>query len=67
MEEWGLGGGIVSTATPVAAAVRLLARGAIADRGVRPPETSVDPEALFAELEPRGCRVEVKVVEEAMS
>ena len=28
-EAWGLGGGIVSTATPAAAAVRLLARGAI--------------------------------------
>ena len=33
IEEWGLGGGIVSTAAPVAAAVRLLARGAIDARG----------------------------------
>ena len=33
MEEWGLGGGIVSTAAPAAAAVRLLARGAIEARG----------------------------------
>jgi saccharopine dehydrogenase (NAD+, L-lysine-forming) len=65
MERWGLGGGIVSTATPAAAAVRLLARGTITERGVRPPETCVDPEALFEELEPRGCRVEVKAVEEA--
>jgi lysine 6-dehydrogenase len=59
MEEWGIGGGIVSTATPVAAAVRLLARGAISERGVMPPEGCVDPDALFTELEPRGCRVEV--------
>jgi saccharopine dehydrogenase (NAD+, L-lysine-forming) len=59
MEEWGIGGGIVSTATPVAAVVRLLARGAISERGVMPPESCVDPDALFAELEPRGCRVEV--------
>ncbi len=27
MEDWGLGGGVVSTAAPAAAAVRLLARG----------------------------------------
>jgi lysine 6-dehydrogenase len=60
MEEWGLGGGIVSTAAPAAAAVRLLARGAIDARGVMPPESCVDPDALFAELEPRGCRVEVQ-------
>jgi lysine 6-dehydrogenase len=69
VERWGLGGGIVSTATPAAAAVRLLARGAITERGVLPPESCVDPDALFAELEPRGCRVEVKAVEveEALS
>ena len=65
MEKWGLGGGIVSTATPAAAAVRLLARGAIEARGVLPPESCIDPEPLFSELEPRGCRVEVEVVEEA--
>jgi len=59
MEKWGIGGSIVSTATPAAAAVRLLARGAITERGVLPPESCVDPDALFAELEPRGCRVEV--------
>ena len=67
MERWALGGGIVSTATPAAAAVRLLARGAITERGVLPPESCVDPDALFAELEPRGCRVEVRAVEEAIS
>jgi lysine 6-dehydrogenase len=59
MESWGIGGGIVSTASPVAAAVRLLARGAIEARGVMPPERCVDAEALFAELEPRGCRLEI--------
>jgi lysine 6-dehydrogenase len=67
MERWGLGGGIVSTATPAAAAVRLLARGAITERGVMPPESCVDPDALFAELEPRGCRVEARAIEEAIS
>jgi len=67
MEEWGIGGGIVSTATPVSAAVRLLARGDITERGTLPPETCVEPATLFAELEPRGCRVEVKAFEEAKS
>jgi lysine 6-dehydrogenase len=64
MEEWGIGGGIVSTAAPAAAAVRLLARGAIEARGVMPPERCVDADALFAELEARGCRVEVQAAEE---
>jgi lysine 6-dehydrogenase len=67
MEEWGIGGGVVSTATPVSAAVRLLARGDISERGVLPPESCVDPAALFAELESRGCRVEVEAFEEATS
>lgn len=67
MEEWGIGGGVVSTATPVSAAVRLLARGEISERGVLPPESCVDPAALFAELEPRGCRVEIQAREEAKS
>jgi lysine 6-dehydrogenase len=53
---WGLGGGIVSTATPAAAAVRLLARGSISGRGALPPESCVDPDEMFAELEGRGVR-----------
>jgi lysine 6-dehydrogenase len=53
-EAWGLGGGIVSTATPAAAAVRLLARGSISRRGALPPESCVDPDEMFAELEGRG-------------
>jgi hypothetical protein len=57
-ESWGLGGGIVSTATPAAAAVRLLARGAIAKRGALPPESCIDPDEMFAELEGRGVRFE---------
>jgi lysine 6-dehydrogenase len=55
-EEWGLGGGIVSTATPAAAAVRLLARGSITRRGALPPESCIDPDEMFAELEGRGVR-----------
>jgi lysine 6-dehydrogenase len=55
-EDWGLGGGIVSTATPAAAAVRLLARGAIGKRGALPPESCINPDQMFAELESRGVR-----------
>jgi len=58
-EEWGLGGGIVSTATPAAAAVRLLARGSITKRGALPPESCIDPDEMFAELEQRGVRFDV--------
>jgi saccharopine dehydrogenase-like NADP-dependent oxidoreductase len=59
MEAWGLGGGVVSTAAPAAAVVRLLARGRIDAAGVHAPETCVDPDDLFPELERRGCRFEV--------
>jgi saccharopine dehydrogenase-like NADP-dependent oxidoreductase len=59
--EWGLGGGVVSTGAPAAAAVRLLARGRIEARGARPPERCVEPEDLFGELERRGARFEVTV------
>ncbi len=61
-EGWGLGGGIVSTATPAAAAVRLLARGAIERRGALPPESCIDPEEMFAELEGRGVRFDFSSV-----
>jgi saccharopine dehydrogenase (NAD+, L-lysine-forming) len=66
-EDWGLGGGIVSTATPAAAAVRLLARGQIDARGALPPERCVDPAALFPELERRGNRIDVHIEEEAVA
>jgi lysine 6-dehydrogenase len=61
MEDWGLGGGVVSTAAPAAAAVRLLARGAIDARGAMPPERCVRPEDLFPELERRNCRFTMEV------
>jgi saccharopine dehydrogenase-like NADP-dependent oxidoreductase len=57
-EDWGLGGGIVSTAAPAAAVVRLLARGKVEARGALPPEQCIDPDALFPELERRGNRIE---------
>jgi saccharopine dehydrogenase-like NADP-dependent oxidoreductase len=60
MEDWGLGGGVVSTAAPSAAAVRLIARGKIDATGALPPERCVKPEDLFAELERRSCSFDIK-------
>jgi saccharopine dehydrogenase-like NADP-dependent oxidoreductase len=53
--HFGLGGSVVSTATPAAACVRLFARGALSATGVHPPERCIDPQLMFAELEARGC------------
>ena len=53
--HFGLGGSVVSTAAPAAAAVRLLARGQLTATGVHPPERCIEPEAMFAELRGRGC------------
>ena len=59
IEQWKLGGGVVSTGAPAAAAVRLLARGRIEARGALPPERCVDPDDLFPELERRGTNFDV--------
>jgi saccharopine dehydrogenase (NAD+, L-lysine-forming) len=48
-------GSVNSTAAPAAAAVRLMARGAIDASGALPAERCVDPDDLFPELEQRGC------------
>jgi lysine 6-dehydrogenase len=53
--HFGLGGSVISTATPAAACVRLFARGALSATGVHPPERCIDPPLMFAELEARGC------------
>jgi saccharopine dehydrogenase-like NADP-dependent oxidoreductase len=57
--HFGLGGSVVSTATPAAAAVRLLVRGMVPARGVHPPERCIDPRQMFAELEDRGVSFSV--------
>jgi saccharopine dehydrogenase (NAD+, L-lysine-forming) len=64
MEEWGMGGGIVSTAAPAAAAVRMLAHDVINARGVLPPERCIDPEVMFVELSRRGCRFDLSMPKE---
>jgi lysine 6-dehydrogenase len=53
-EAWGLGGGVVSTASVAAATVRLLARGRLPLTGVHPPERALAPADLVAELERVG-------------
>jgi len=58
--HFGLGGGIVSTAAPAAATVRLLARGSLTATGAHPPERSIDSGEMFAELETRGCTFSVQ-------
>lgn len=63
--EWEIGGGVVSTAAPIAAAVRLIARGSITARGAVPPEGCILPEEMFTELEGRGTRFELDVREGA--
>jgi lysine 6-dehydrogenase len=64
-EEWGIGGGVVSTAAPIAAALRLIARGSVSARGALPPEGCILPEEMFTELEARGTRFELDVREGA--
>ncbi len=53
--HFGLGGSVVSTASPAAAAVRLIARGEVTATGALPPERCIEPEAMFKELRARGC------------
>ena len=62
-EEWGLGGGIVSTASVAAATVRLYASGRLPYVGALPPERCLEPEALFEQLEARGCTFDLRVRE----
>jgi saccharopine dehydrogenase-like NADP-dependent oxidoreductase len=58
-EPFGLGGSVVSTAAPAAAAVRLLARGRIDAVGAQFPERCIGPADFFAEVETRSCTIEV--------
>jgi lysine 6-dehydrogenase len=61
--HFGLGGSIVSTAAPIAAAVRLLARGSLTATGALPPELCIAPDEMFAELETRGCEFSVTALD----
>lgn len=60
IDEWGLGGGVVSTGAPAAAAVRMIARGQVTKTGVLPPELCIEADLLFTELEKRGTQFTVQ-------
>jgi lysine 6-dehydrogenase len=64
--EWGLGGGIVSTAAPAAATVRLIARDRVEARGALPPERCIEPDELLSELESRCTTLTVEAIEGEM-
>lgn len=59
VERWGMGGSVISTAAPAAAAIRLMARGLLHSTGALPPEACVDGAELFPELETRGAEFTV--------
>jgi saccharopine dehydrogenase-like NADP-dependent oxidoreductase len=61
VDGWGLGGGVVSTGAPAAAALRLIARGRVTATGALPPERCLDPDDLFPELERRGAEFRLDV------
>ncbi len=60
--HFGLGGSVVSTAAPAAAAVRLLARGSLTAAGALAPELCIEPQEMFTELEARGCSFTVEPI-----
>jgi saccharopine dehydrogenase-like NADP-dependent oxidoreductase len=62
-EDWALAGGTLLTATPPGIVAGWLADGSLHAPGVHPPETVIDPERLFAELDRRGMRTTVQVSE----
>jgi saccharopine dehydrogenase (NAD+, L-lysine-forming) len=58
-ERWGIGGNVVSTATPAAEVARLLIRGTLRRTGVVAPEQVLDPVTFLPALSRTGCRVTV--------
>lgn len=63
-EAWGLGGGVVSTASVAAATVRLLARGRLPVAGVHAPEVALSPGDLLDQLERVGTVFELHTTSE---
>lgn len=53
--KWGLGGSVISTSAPAAAAVRLMAKGKITAVGAIPPEAAMQPQDMFDELASRNA------------
>lgn len=55
----GLSAVAIDTGVPPSVVARMLARGEIRERGVRPPEACVEPLPFFEEIARRGMRVRV--------
>lgn len=66
IERWDLGGSVVSTSAPVAAAVRLLAHGRIEARGALPPERAIVPQEMIDQLRDRNAAFSVTEEEETI-
>jgi lysine 6-dehydrogenase len=61
MEEWGGKAAYYKNiAIPLSIGAQMIARGDIEARGVLPPESVIDPEIFFAELEKRGIIIKQK-------
>ncbi|HEY48300.1 MAG TPA: hypothetical protein G4O14_16145 [Anaerolineae bacterium] len=62
MEEWGGKAAYYKNiAIPLSIGAQMIARGDIEVRGVLPPESVIDPEIFFAELEKRGIIIKQKI------
>jgi lysine 6-dehydrogenase len=63
-EEWGGSAAYYKNiAIPLSIGAQMITDGKVAARGVVPPETALDPDIFFAELDKRGIRVEEKLEE----
>jgi saccharopine dehydrogenase-like NADP-dependent oxidoreductase len=62
MEEWGGKAAYYKNiAIPLSIGAQMIARGDIEARGVLPPESVIDPDIFFAELEKRGISVTQRI------
>jgi saccharopine dehydrogenase (NAD+, L-lysine-forming) len=53
-ERWGIGGRALGTGVPASLGAQWLARGAVKERGVLPPEACIDPMTFLRELSENG-------------
>jgi len=64
MEEWGGKAAYYKNiAIPLSIGAQMIANGEITARGVLPPESVIEPDPFFAELERRGIKISMKVEE----
>lgn len=62
MDEWGGEAAYYKNiAIPLSVGAQMIARGDVEVRGVVPPETAIDAEIFFSELEKRGIQVKMEI------